>query len=96
MTGGGFTVDYDALSDMVSVLNGLKDEFEGLEDEMEPYREAAGHDGVSGAMDSFASNWSDDREEIVEVMEQVGEYGQGAADGYRDSDEGLGNEFAQT
>lgn len=92
----GFKVDYDQLSELASVLFALKDEFEGLEDNIGPYKDAAGHDGVADKLDGFATNWSDDRGEITEAMQQVAEYGQQSADAYRGTDEELGAQYADS
>lgn len=92
----GFAVDYDALDDMATVLEGLKDEFEGLEDSVGPYRDAAGHEDVSGALDTFATNWSDDRDEMIEIMGQASEYGHGAAEGYRCTDDEIAGQYSNS
>lgn len=90
---GGFTVDYDALEEMAGVLSDLADELEGLEDHMDGYSDAVADEDVASELDRVASNWSDDRGEIVEKMRDTSEYGTQAACAYRDSDTGLGSEF---
>ncbi|MGH9137629.1 MAG: hypothetical protein ACRD0G_11365 [Acidimicrobiales bacterium] len=83
----GFLVDYDALGDMAGVLSGLTDEFGGVEDQIDGFRGATGHDGVADALGDFSSNWSDDRGELVEKMENVAGFAQQAASCYADADQ---------
>lgn len=85
----GYTVDYVALGDMAGVLMGLKDEFGGVEDQIDGYRPAMGHDGVSDALGSFSSNWSDDRRKILEKLENVAGFASQAATCYADTDQAI-------
>lgn len=77
-----FSVDHGALAEMAGELMGLTAEFEGLEDVVEGYEAAVGHDGLAGRLDDFASNWSDKRREMVKAMEAVAGYADAAADAY--------------
>lgn len=92
--GDGFTVDYDALDEMASTLQSLADRFEGLEDQMEGYGDAVAYEEVADKLERVASNWSDDRGEIVDTMEASAEYATQAAAAYRDTDNELASEYS--
>jgi hypothetical protein len=77
-----FKVDHRALAEMAGELMGLTREFEGLDGVVEGYESAAGHDGVAGRLDGFATNWSDKRREMVRAMEAIAGYADGAAHAY--------------
>ncbi|MGH9247018.1 MAG: hypothetical protein ACRD29_22405 [Acidimicrobiales bacterium] len=90
-----FTVDYRALDEMAGQLMGLTCEFDGLEDVVEGYQAAVGHDRLADRLDSFASNWSDERRKMKESMEAVAGYADAAADAYRDTEGQLCDAFEQ-
>lgn len=94
MGGDGFTVDYDGLESVGEVLGDLAQEFDGLEDHVEGYADAVASDDVAGELERVASNWSDDRKDLVEKMENASEYATQAAAAYRDLDTGLASEYS--
>lgn len=91
--GDGFTVDYDALDQMGDSLQTLANQFDGMRDTMDEYADAVASDDVADKLDRVAKNWSDDREEIVETMENAAGYATQAAAAYRDADMGLASEY---
>lgn len=82
-------VDYDALADLGARLMGLKEEFDGAEATMAGYLDALDHDGLSGELEAFATNWSDRKREVGERIAEVSGMASGAADCYRQADSGL-------
>jgi hypothetical protein len=81
-----FKVDQGALAEMAGELMGLTKEFEGLDDVVEGYESAVGHDGLAGKLDDFATNWSDKRREMVKAMEAIAGYADAAADAYGETE----------
>lgn len=77
-----FTVDVAALRDMAGRLKGLKEDFESQDDTMSGYEDALGSDELAGALNDFADNWSDKREQIGEMLQEVSGYAEMAADAY--------------
>ncbi len=82
----GYKVDYEVLGDLGSQLAALRDEFDGVEDNIDGYKGAMGHDGVADKLGSFASNWSHKREEVAGNLDGVAQIASGAAGGYADAD----------
>lgn len=87
-----FTVDYDALASLAGTLGNLADGLAGLDDRMEGYGAAVGHDAMAEALEEAGGNWDDDREEIVETMRNAADYAMQAAGLYRETDEGVAAE----
>lgn len=94
--GEGFTVDYDALDHLGDSLVTLADEFDAMRDNMDEYADAVASDEVAEKLDRVAKNWSDDRADIAEAMENAAGYATQAAAAYRDLDTGLASEYEGT
>ena len=75
-------VDIPALADMAQQLMALKEEFSAIEDVVDGFEEAVGSEEISDKLHSFATNWSDEKEELGEKMEQVAGYADAAAQAY--------------
>jgi hypothetical protein len=78
----GYRVDYDQLAEHGTQLGALRDEFRGIEDNTAGYEWAVGHDGVADKLATFASNWSDKRDQLAEGLDGLSQCATGAADGY--------------
>ncbi len=89
-----FEVDVAALRDLASRLKGLKEEFESQEDVVSGHEDAVGSDRVAGALEEFASNWSDKREEISKLLEESAGFVDMAADAYGTNEEQLSSGIA--
>lgn len=61
-----FVVDYALLEQVENTLNSLKSEFDGIH--AVPGAADWGHAGISSAMDDFAGNWSQHREQVTKSM----------------------------
>jgi hypothetical protein len=79
-----FTVSPAEVADMAGHLQGLKEEFDGLEDHVGRYRstEVCGHEHVGDKLGDFADNWSDKKREMNKKLESLAQYAQAAADAY--------------
>lgn len=77
-----FSVDLASVQDLAARLRGLKQQFEGLEDDMEATAAVLGSPEVADALEAFASNWSDKRRQIVRELDEVAGYAVAAADAY--------------
>jgi hypothetical protein len=86
-------VDYDALADMAGRLMGLKGEFDGAETTMDGYSDAIDHGDLSGELGSFATNWSDKKEDVGKRIEEVSGMASGASDCYGGVDHDLCNQM---
>ena len=87
--GTRFSASVTDLRDMAGRLRGLQEEFNDQEDLISDHAGAAGSDEVDGALEDFASNWSDKREECSEMLQEVAGYAQIAADGYAQTEGAL-------
>lgn len=88
-----YSVDYHALGDVGDTLTNLTGEFGGAEDGVDGYKGDVAHEEVMDALGDFASNWSDDRGEIVEKMENVAGFAKQAATAYGDVDTQLADGY---
>jgi hypothetical protein len=79
-----FTVSPAEVADMAARLQGLKEEFDGLEDHVGQYRsrEVCGHEHVGDKLGDFADNWSDKKREMTRKLESLAGYAQAAAEAY--------------
>ena len=75
-------VDIAALRDMAGNLKELKREFETQDVRVAGYADAVGSDEIAGALEEFANNWSDQREEIGEMLQEVAGYAMIAVEAY--------------
>ncbi|MGH9245815.1 MAG: hypothetical protein ACRD29_16150 [Acidimicrobiales bacterium] len=65
-----FSVDYQQLTEMGDTLVRLKNEFETIDDRVEGHERATGPE-VADALDTFATNWSDKRQQIAGMIDGV-------------------------
>ena len=91
----GYRVDYDQLADHGAQLGALRDEFRGIEDNTSSYEWALGHGGVTDKLGTFASNWSDKRDELAEGLDGISQCATGAADGYCQVDTDLATNISE-
>ena len=77
-----YRVDYDALDQHGVQLGSLRDEFRGIEDNTSSYAGAMGHGGVTDRLSTFASNWSEKRDELAEALDGLSQCASGAAGAY--------------
>jgi hypothetical protein len=90
-----YDVNYQALHEAGTTLSQLKDEFGGAEGNVDGYSGDVAHGDVVEALHDFATNWSDDRDEIVEKMENVSTFAQQASAAYGEYDNGLAREISK-
>lgn len=100
MAQDGFSVEYESLEQLGHELGDLADEVDGVEDDVEPYQEALGLPPQGGRdpgdeLGSFAGNWDEKRGKIVDRLQELSEMAVGAADAYRDTDEGTAAGFRE-
>jgi hypothetical protein len=93
-----FKVSPSEVADMAGRLVGLKQEFDGLEDQLDAYRsiEVCGHDHVAGKLGDFADNWSDKKRDMAKKLEELSGYAHAAADAYAGLDGDLSDTFEQS
>lgn len=77
-----FSVDVAALLEMAGRLRGLEREFDELGGALEASEAAVGSPEVADRLGEFASNWSDKRQEIAELLQSVAGYATMAGEGY--------------
>lgn len=81
-----YQVDYDQLAELGTELTRLKDEFNGVEDNIGTYEWAIGSGEVADKLSDFSSNWSHKRHDIAANLEGVAQCATGAAEGYCQAD----------
>lgn len=82
-------VDIGALREMAGRLKGLEQEFASQRATFAEYADAVGSPDIAGALNDFGDNWSDKREELSEMFQQVAGYAQMAADAYAETEDAL-------
>lgn len=90
-----FSVDPAAVLDMASRLIGLRDEFEGADSTVEGYDDALGFEPLTEALHAFATNWSDEKRKVGELIGEVAGAAQSAGEAYRACDGELAAGFDQ-
>ena len=75
-------VDIAALADMAARLRALRAEFEGMGNTVHGFEEAVGDREVSERLGAFATNWSEKREKIAKLIDDIANYADGAAKEY--------------
>ncbi len=88
-----FSVDPNAVLDMAARLLGLRDEFDNAGDAFEGYDGAVGFPPLNDALESFATNWSDKRRKIGELIGEVAGAAQAAGDAYGECEGELAGSF---
>jgi hypothetical protein len=64
-----FSVDYALLDQVESTLSSLKSEFSNID--ALPRSARWGDGGIESAMGSFASNWSDHRQQLISSLDAM-------------------------
>lgn len=82
-------VDYDKIEELGTGLETIRSELKNSESIAEEYGEDVSHSGLADALDDFADNWSDKRQEIVEQIGTLAEIAQGSAQAFRALDRAL-------
>ena len=88
-------VDIQALSDMAAKLRALRDEFNGMGNTIHGFEEAVGHHRVSGKLEDFAGNWSEKREKLVKLIDDIANYADSAAQTYCQLETQMSSGFSQ-
>ena len=86
---GQLVVDYDALANMAQELLKVKTGFDNVEGATKAAGEYLGSGRVSDAVESFGKNWSDKRQEISTLIQQVADAAADAAATYRTTEDGI-------
>lgn len=79
-------VDIAALADMATRLRALRAEFEAMGNTVNGYEEAVGDHEVSERLGAFATNWSEKREKIAKLIDDIANYADAAAQRYAESE----------
>jgi uncharacterized protein YukE len=82
-----YTVDYEELGDLGAQLGKVRDEFNGVEDNIRTYDGVMGSGNVVEKLHQFSDNWSDKREELAKNLDGVSQAAIAAADAYRQTDQ---------
>jgi hypothetical protein len=90
------TVDIDALSDMAARLRALREEFNGMGNTVRGFEEAVGDHRVSEKLGEFAGNWSEKREKIVKLIDDIANYADAAAQAYGQLETGMSSGFSRS
>lgn len=88
-----FSVDPTAVLDMAARLLGLREELDNAGDAFEGYNDAVGFAPLNDALGSFASNWSDKRRKVGELIGEVAGAAQAAGDAYQECEGELAGSF---
>jgi aromatic ring-opening dioxygenase catalytic subunit (LigB family) len=75
-------VDIKALSEMGAKLRALREEFNGMGNTVHGFEEAVGNHRVSERLGDFAGNWSEKREKIAKLIDDIANYADAAAEAY--------------
>jgi hypothetical protein len=78
-----FSVDPAAVIDMAGRLLGLRQEFDDAGDITDGYEDAIGFDDLSHEVHEFATNWSDKKRKVGELIGEVAGAAQIAGDAYQ-------------
>jgi len=79
-------VDIAALADMATRLRALRAEFEGMGNTVHGFEEAVGNHEVSERLGAFATNWSEKREKIAKLIDDIANYADAAAQRYAEQE----------
>jgi hypothetical protein len=90
------TVDIQALSDMAARLRALRDEFNGMGNTVNGFEEAVGDHRVSEKLGDFAGNWSEKREKIAKLIDDIANYADAAAQAYCQLEGDMSRGFSQS
>lgn len=83
-------VDVDALADMGEQLHQIRADFQDLNTTVQDADDFLGDPRVSAAVHEFATNWSDERQQISRVLDRTGKMAIHGAEAYRDTDQNVG------
>lgn len=82
-------MNYDDIEQLGLGLNVVAGELENSESIADDYGEDAGNDDLASALESFADNWSDKRDEIVEDIRIIAALAEGAGQAFGLLDQNL-------
>lgn len=83
-------VDVDALADMGKQLHQIRADFQDLNTTVADADDYLGDARLSAAVHEFATNWSDERQQISRVIDRTGKMAIHGAEAYRETDHGVG------
>ena len=83
---GGFEVDDQGLTALGGHLSALRGQFESGSGVIEPLLSTISHPGLKGALQSFATDWSDERKKLDGRIQQVAEHATKAGQTYAKGD----------
>ena len=89
------TVNIQALEDMAAKLRALRDEFNGMGDTVNGFEAAVGDGRVSDKLRDFAGNWSEKREKIAKLIDDIASYADSAAQTYCQLETQISGGFSQ-
>ena len=84
-----FTAEPGKLLEIAGRLRGLQEEFNDQKDILARWEGALGSPEVDAALQEFADNWSDQREEVSEMLQEVAGYVFLAGEGYRGNEQAI-------
>lgn len=84
-------VNTDLLIEAGGQLMSIVDSFTYANDDAESLAEKVGHGGLAGKVRDFAQNWQSRRQEMLEVIGNLGEVAQGVGLGFEEWDSELAN-----
>lgn len=83
---GGFEVDDQALTQLGSHLSALRGQFESGDGVIQPLLGTISHPGLKGALQSFATDWSNERQKLDGRIQQVADHATQAGQTYSKGD----------
>lgn len=89
-----FQVDHETLLALAARLQRIAGGLSDTADAVHGYADAVGCSDVSGALDSFVSNWSEGRQQISDDIKSCVGYLHGAGLSYRTTDAQVAEQFA--
>jgi hypothetical protein len=90
--GERYRVDYEELGRFGRRLGDLSEELRNIEDLIGEYQWQVGHDGIADSLGEFADNWSHERGDIANQLDDLKDTAASAAEGYKVTDEGIADQ----
>lgn len=92
MGGERYRVDDEELGRFGRRLGDLSEELRNIEDLIGEYQWQVGHDGIADALGEFADNWSHERGDIANQLDDLKYAAGSAAEGYEVTHEGIADQ----
>lgn len=92
MGGERHRVDDEELGRFGRRLGDLSEQLRNIEDLIGEYQWQVGHDGIADALGEFADNWSHERADIANQLDDLEDTAGSAAEGYEVPDEGIADQ----